>query len=132
MSDQNGVDAKIRALVREDRRFSADAYHFVFESLDYAMLKLGKHRRRGIDRHLSVRELLDGVRAYAIAQYGPLARLVLESMGVHSTADVGEVVFRLVEKGLLNKQESDSREEFERGFSFREAFDEGALAELTW
>jgi len=132
MSDKNSVDAKISDMVREDATYTVDAYHFVFEALDYAMLKLGKHRRRGSDRHLDVSELLDGTRAYAVSQYGPLARIVLESMGIFSTKDIGDVVFRLVDKGLLNKQDSDSMAEFERGFSFHEAFDEGALADISW
>lgn len=128
---QLSVDNKLGELVAEDPRYRAGAYHFVFESLDFTMMRLGRSRRRGADRHLSVSELLDGIRSFAISEYGPLARVVLESMGVHDTADLGEIVFNLVDKGLLNKQEADSRDQFERhGFSFREAFDEGALAEL--
>lgn len=130
---QLSVEKKLRELVQEDRRYAIGAYHFVFEGLDYAMMRLGKHRRRGADRHLSVAELLDGIRIYAIAQYGPLARVVLESLGIFDTSDLGEIVFNLVGKGLLNKQEDDDKQQFaEQGFSFREAFDEGAIAELTW
>ncbi|MBI4880091.1 MAG: hypothetical protein HY812_10605 [Planctomycetes bacterium] len=130
MGGHSVVDQKIRELVREDPRYSAGAYEFVFDALDYAMMRYGKHRRRGGDRHLSVEELLDGIRSFAIGQFGPLARVVLESAGLYGTEDLGEVVFNLVGKGLLNKQESDDREQFANGFSFREAFDEGALAEI--
>lgn len=128
---QISIERTLRELTREDPRYNVAAYHFVFEALDYTMMRLGRHRRRGADRHLSVCELLDGIRSYALEQYGPLARVVLESMGVFDSADLGELVFNLVEKGLLNKQDTDSKEQFVQfGFSFREAFDEGALAEL--
>jgi uncharacterized repeat protein (TIGR04138 family) len=123
MASQSAVDIKIRELVREKPQFGQSAYHFVFEALDFTMLRLGKHRRRGEGRHLTVDELLEGVREFAISQYGPLARVVLESMAIYRTEDFGEVVFNLVDKGLLNKQDSDSPEQFKHGFSFREAFD---------
>ena len=129
MASQTAVDVKIRELVREKPQFGQGAYHFVFEALDFSMLRLGKHRRRGDDRHLAVEELLEGIREFAISQYGPLARVVLESLGIYRTEDLGEVVFNLVGKGLLNKQESDSPEQFKHGFSFREAFDRSGSRE---
>ncbi len=127
MSSPATVDSKIRALVRRDPRFTAEAYHFVFEALDFAMMRTGKHRRRGSDRHLSVEELLDGIRKYALGQYGPLARVVLETMGIYATEDLGDVVFNLVDAELLNKQDEDDRQQFVDVFSFREAFDEATI-----
>lgn len=132
MAHQPAIDRKILEIVRQDGRYAPGAYQFVFEALDFTMVRLGRHRRRGVERHLAVGELLDGMRSYAIAQYGPLARVVLESMGVFETGDIGEIVFSLVESGLLNKNEADRKEQFRDGFSFREAFDDGALAELSW
>lgn len=132
MSSHSAVENKLRNLVREDSRYTEGAYHFVFEALDYAMLKQGKHRRMGAERHLTVSELLDGVREFALDEYGPLARVVLESLGIFATEDLGEVVFNMVEKGLLNKQDSDDREQFAEGFSFRDAFDQGVTIEPSW
>lgn len=127
MSPSPTMTEMIRALTRRDARYRAGAYEFVLEALDFAMLRLGKHRRRGTDRHLTVDELLDGIRSFGVTQYGPLGRLVLESMGIFSTADLGEIVFNLVDAGLLNKQDTDSKEAFARGFSFHQAFDVDAL-----
>ncbi len=131
MASQSAIDAKLRDLVAERPQYGRAAYEFIFEALDFAMMRLGKHRRRGADRHLAVDELLEGVRTFAMSQYGPLARTVLESMGIYSTEDFGEVVFNLVEKGLLNKQDTDSREQFIGGFSFQE-LDVSVPAELPW
>ena len=72
----------------------------------------------------------NGIRCFTIAQYGPLGRLVLESMRIYDTSDLGEIVFNLVDAGLLNKQETDSREAFSRGFSFQQALEADALAHL--
>lgn len=131
MSAQWAVDRKILEIVREDGRYTAQAYAFVFESLDHTMARLGRERdrRRDGDRHVTVPELVSGMRDFAIEQYGPLARAVLHSMGIFDTSDFGEIVFGLVGKGLLNKQESDTREQFAHVFDFRAAFAEGvALA----
>lgn len=130
MGIQTPLDEKIREMVRSDSRYPAAAYHFVFEALDFAMLRSGRHRRRGVERHLTVPELLESIRDFAIAQYGPLSRVVLETLGVFRTEDLGEIVFALVGSGLLNKQETDTREQFRNGFSFREAFDEAALVHI--
>ncbi len=43
------------------------------------------------------------------------------------TADFGEIVFRLVEAGLMGKTETDSLADFEDGFDFDEVFTRGAL-----
>jgi uncharacterized repeat protein (TIGR04138 family) len=130
MATASQMDEMIRSMIKRDPRYIAAAYQFVLEALDYAMLQLGKHRRRGTDRHLTVDELLDGIRCFTIAQYGPLGRLVLESMRIYDTSDLGEIVFNLVDAGLLNKQDTDSKEAFSRGFSFHQAFEVDAFARL--
>ncbi len=127
MAGTTPVDRKVLEIVRSDGRYRAAAYTFVFEALDFAMQRHGRERRRGAERHLSVPELLGSMRDYAIEQYGPLSRTVLESMGIFGTADLGEIVFGLVDKGLLNKQDSDTKEQFAEGYDFREAFNEREL-----
>src|SRR5215216_1416498 len=46
------------------------------------------------ENHVSVDRLLDGIRQYALQEYGPMAMMVLNSWGVKSCADFGEVVFK--------------------------------------
>ncbi len=131
MSAQTAIEQRILEITRADSRYRAGAYHLVFEALDFTMQRLGKSKRRGTERHLTVLELLEGFRDHAIDQFGPLSRIVLSSLGIESTDDVGEVVFHLVDRGLLNKQDSDTRDQFVHAFSFREAFDEKRLARLV-
>ncbi len=98
-------------------RYAESAYLFVLTALHHRLEQLAR------PRHLAGAELADAVRELALRRFGPLARTVLEHWGVHSTSDMGEVVFALVECGVLIKQPGDSREDFEGLFSFEEAFE---------
>jgi uncharacterized repeat protein (TIGR04138 family) len=122
------INDRIDSLAAARRRYESEAYHFVFHALDFILDQEERElRNRGQvpcpDRHVSALQLLTGLRAYAIEQYGPLARLVLERWGIYRTEDFGEIVFDLVEGRLLNKQECDQKSDFRNGFNFREAFD---------
>ncbi len=108
---------EILAQLRErEPRYDESAYLFLLAAL-----------RRCVDRmdsprHVSGTELAGAVRELALERFGPLARTVLEHWGVHSTADLGEIVFLLVDCGVLTKQPSDTREDFEDVYTFEEAF----------
>jgi len=75
-------------------------------------------------RHITGRELADGVRGLALRQFGPMARTVLEHWGIHATEDMGRVVFAMVEHGILVKQDEDRLEDFRDLFDFEEAFEQ--------
>jgi len=109
---------KIRA---KDSRYDVEAYVFLREALDFTMKKLEKPPT-GKARHISGVELLDGIRQYAIEQFGPIALTVLNEWGISKTEDFGEVVFNLVEAGELGRTDKDKREDFANGYNFREAF----------
>ena len=108
----SSVDRKLQDLATKDQRYSVNAYHFVFEALDYTYVANGKNRRRGAERHLSIAELANGAITYAISEFGPLALVVLQEIGLRSMADIGQAVFNLVECRLLNKQAEDRLSDF--------------------
>ncbi len=114
----------VEGIVEHDRRYSSEAYFFVSEVLSFTQETLGK---KG---HVTGQELLDGMRRYAMREFGYMARVVLESWGVKRTEDVGEIVFKLVNHGLLGKTENDSRNDFSSGYDFRKAFDESFRLDL--
>ncbi len=97
-------------------RYHETAYVFVLSALHFVLERLDE------PRHISGRELAEGVRDLAIERFGPMARTVLEHWGVRSTADVGEMVFALVEAGILIKQDDDDLGDFADVYSFDEAF----------
>lgn len=109
-------------IVAEDPRYDEHGYLFIREALDFTIQTLEKPTE-GPGRHVTGTELLDGVRRYALDQYGPIAHRVLNHWGIHRCEDVGEMVFNLVEKGILGKTENDTRADFSDGYSFAEAFD---------
>lgn len=111
---RDGVMDRIR--LRESR-YDERAYLFVLAALEFCQQRLPERR------HLTGRELAEGCRDLALARYGVLAREVLGHWGVVGTADLGDIVFALVDVGLLMKQPNDSREDFLGVFDFREAFD---------
>ncbi len=109
---------KIRA---RDPRYHREAYLFVREALDHTQKTRGKDPRGRI-RHVTGQELLEGIREFALEQFGPMTKTVLEEWGVHCCEDFGEIVFNMVEVGWLAKTNKDSRADFENGYDFDAAF----------
>lgn len=114
-------DAVLDIILTKDTRYGREAYHFLREALDFTQ-KLVSKENRGNVRHVSGQELLGGIRQYALQQYGPMTATVLEEWGVTNCKDFGELVFNMVESGLLAKTDRDSRDDFQDGYDFTEAF----------
>ena len=112
----------LRPLANEDGRYAPEAFAFLFHALPTAVKHAGKENAEGPERHVTGQQLLQGMRAFALEQFGPLAPEVWRSWGVHETLDWGRIVFLLVEANLLNRQESDSIDDFRAGFDFDEVF----------
>jgi len=127
--------------IREkDPRYTRDAYLFLREALDHTQKSVKAPREgrgsrsekpaEGLPiRHVTGQELLDGIRAYALEQFGPMVLTVFEDWGIRSCADFGEIVFNMVEIGLLAKTDKDTREDFKNGYNFDEAFRKPFLPE---
>jgi uncharacterized repeat protein (TIGR04138 family) len=116
-------DAKFWEAVRQiretDGRFCAEAYLLVMEALDHTMTLLGEHR------HVSAGELLDGFCAHAKRKHGILAHALVRKWGIESAADVGRIVYQLVEAGVLRTQEGDRFEDFENGCDLKDKLEDG-------
>ena len=120
MQKLNFADA-LDQILREDKRYHVDAYLFVKEALDYTVKSMNKPVE-GPEKHVTGTELLDGVRAYALREFGPLTLRVLHTWGIAGTEDFGEIVFNLVNKNVLGKSSNDSKSDFANGYDFYEAF----------
>lgn len=107
----------VREIVGSDPRYATEAYGLVMEALAYTCQRL---EREG---HVSGHELLDGFRRYVLKEFGPMARLTLAEWGIERGEDVGNIVFNLVDHGLLRKTGEDSIEDFAGAYDFREAFE---------
>lgn len=106
---------------KEDPRYEPGAYAFMRDALDFSVRKF-RQSQSGPQRHITGAELCQGIREFALQQYGPMAHTLLQTWGIHQTADFGEIVFNLIEYGVFGKTDQDSREDFNDVYSFEEAF----------
>lgn len=120
MQDDHFLGA-IRDICKADPRYTADAYFFIREALDHTSRTLDKPTE-GEARHVTGTELLDGIRRYTLQEYGPMSLTVLASWGIRRTDDFGELVFNLVERGILGSTAEDKKQDFAGGYDFQEAF----------
>jgi len=118
MTELQFAEEILDQLRERNPRFHGKAYLFLLSSLHAVLEELEE------PRHISGKELAQGVRDLALDRFGPMARTVLEHWGVHNTDDLGEIVFALVDCGILIKQHEDRREDFRDVYDFEEAFEQ--------
>lgn len=112
------IDASLRDQLMElDERYAERAYAFVLTALEEVVDQLPKRR------HVSGDELVSGCRDLALRLYGPMAKTVLEHWNIRSTRDFGEIVFNLLEVGVLSRDDTDKRQDFDDLFDFTEVFE---------
>ncbi len=114
-------DEAVEQILATDSRFHRDAYVFMREALDFTQKLVGRENQ-GKVRHVSGQELLNGLRQYALQQFGPMTTTVFEEWGIRNCQSFGEIVFNMVEIGLLAKTEKDTRDDFQTGYDFTDAF----------
>jgi len=114
-------DEGLEQILSRDTRYHRDAYWFLRDALDYTHKMLGNTQKEGI-RHVTGGQLLDGIRAHAAEQFGPMAMTVFAHWGVRNCEDWGEIVFIMIEHNVLQKNEQDSRDDFKGGYDFFETF----------
>jgi uncharacterized repeat protein (TIGR04138 family) len=117
MTDPHFAEETLEKLQDRYPRFHGKAYLFLLSALHSVLADLEE------PRHITGEELANGVRDLALQQYGPMARTVLAHWGIHGTEDLGDIVFAMVECGVLVKQEEDRREDFRGLFDFEEVFE---------
>ncbi len=125
----NDIARAFVELLQRDRRFSPEAYEFVREALTYAqdVLDMGESlshsEGEGEEQHLTGQQLCEAARQLALDQFGLMARTVLAAWGIRRTSDIGEIVYNLIELGVMRKSDRDQRADFEEVYDFTDAFD---------
>jgi uncharacterized repeat protein (TIGR04138 family) len=125
MTPELDINEIIILIRKEDARYARQAYLFVRDGLDATVKEIRKAatERPRATRHVTGRELSEGLRAYALEQYGPLSKTVLASWGIAETGDFGEIVYNFIEYSVFSKTEADRREDFDRVYDFAQAFE---------
>lgn len=121
MQDSAFIES-VKRIRETDDRYDMEAYFFIREALSFTMQMLEKPQH-GPGRHVSGRELVEGIRQYALQEFGPMTMKVMEEWGLTGTEDFGRIVFHLVEVGELGKTSEDKPEDFADCFDFRDAFE---------
>jgi uncharacterized repeat protein (TIGR04138 family) len=111
-----GLLARIRS--QSGPQYNERAYLFMLQSIEFLQARLEARR------HVTGGELSWACRDYAHERFGLLARTVLEGWGVKSTADLGRIVYSLIDIGLLSSQPGDREEDFNDVYDFTVALDE--------
>jgi len=111
----------IEKLMQKDSRYHAEAYFFLREALDFTSQTL-KKPAKGEQRHVSGKELLEGLRLFAVQEFGPMALTVLKTWGITRTQHFGDIVFNMVDAGILGKTDKDTPADFADVYDFHDAF----------
>ncbi len=136
----NDPSDPLSTLLAKDRRYKREAYEFVWSALSYAQeLGMGSERysepmpgaepddepaAQRPQRHVTGQELCEAIRRLALREFGYMAKTVLNSWGVYTTGDFGEIVFNFLRMGLMRKTPEDRREDFDDVYDFDTAFEQ--------
>jgi uncharacterized repeat protein (TIGR04138 family) len=100
------------------------AYNFVRAGLAHTVEQLHAETAEDPDanHHVTGQQLCEGLREFALQEWGLLAHTVLTRWNVTTTYDFGRIVFALVEYNHMKKTDEDTIEDFRNVFDFKTAF----------
>jgi uncharacterized repeat protein (TIGR04138 family) len=114
----------LQEIVAQVGVYPIEAFLFLEQGLSYSVnLFHGEKVDPLLSRHISGGQLCEGLRDYALTQWGMLARVVLARWGITSTLDFGRMVFAMVGGGKMQKTETDTIEDFRNVYDFKTAFE---------
>ena len=134
----NEISNPLFDLMQQDDRYQPEAYEFIRMALAFAhdvmggsmtteeLAELRKDATSDDDipeeAHLTGQELCEAIRRLALLQFGFMTKTVLNSWGIHETLDFGELVYNMIEAGLMKKSKTDSKLDFADVYDFKIAF----------
>lgn len=115
----------VEEICEHDHRFHADSYNFLKDALDFTLKRIVDEESQ--PRHVNGAELMLGFRDYTLQEFGPMSKPILKEWGITKTRDVGDMVFNLIGASVFSKEEGDSPSDFDKIYSFKEAFEKPFL-----
>jgi uncharacterized repeat protein (TIGR04138 family) len=124
------MQQELLELALKDGRYAWEAYEFSLESLGHSQRMFGKEspespEHAGPEHHVTGRELLEGICDLARREFGLMAPVVFERWGIRRTGDFGEIIFALIDAGVLYKTDTDRREDFHGLFDLEHVLTDG-------
>jgi len=118
-------------IVKADGRYPLEAFAFLQEGLGRAIKQAHSSAAvGGRKQHVTGRQLSLALRDLAADKWGMMAKAVLEKWNIRASIDFGQMVYLLIEHGLMSKTEEDSLEDFRDVFDFDEAFSQAGQFRL--
>ena len=110
MEELEWKDSLVRIL-EKDSRYDAHAYIFMNGAVSYTVNKLSKLGRPLGTRHVTGGQLIQGMLEYAVSTYMFLAPDMLRYWNLLSGRDAGNIVYNLIEEGVLSAGPNDRIED---------------------
>jgi uncharacterized repeat protein (TIGR04138 family) len=104
---------KFEQVVREDGRYAPEAFAFVQRGLEFATRRKHGRKSKGRSRHVTGQELCLALRELARREWGALAGVVLRQWNIRRTRDFGEMVYLMIDLGMMGKQDADDITDFD-------------------
>lgn len=114
MSTQPERNADLDSLCDSDPSWPYEAYEFVLGAIELASDSLDSGET---EIHLSGRQIALAARDLARDWFGLMAPTVFSFWGITTTRHLGDMVFKLIDSGLLTRQEGDKVEDFDNIFT---------------
>jgi uncharacterized repeat protein (TIGR04138 family) len=108
---------RLEEIAAEDGRYGPQAVRFVYEGLGYTVKKVVSE-----PGHVSGQLLCEGLRRLALEKWGRLAVLVLNTWGIKTTRDLGEIVYLMIAHEWMSAQPADSIDDFDDIYDFKTVF----------
>lgn len=110
---------RLRPILKRDARYPAGAYEVVLDTISFIRnYKALKGQKMG---HIYGQDLCKYMIKFLVHGFGLMANQVAEDCGFKQSEDVGNVVYNMIEVGLLNKSEEDKKSHFYALFDVPEA-----------
>ena len=109
----------LEKIARDDGRYSPQALRFVYEGLSHSK---SQKKSSQTPTHISGQALCDDLKVLAVEKWGRLAMLVLNTCGIRTTRDFGEIVFLMIKHKWMSAGPSDLIEDFDSIYDFKTVF----------
>ncbi|MBR4519213.1 MAG: hypothetical protein IKO65_09460 [Victivallales bacterium] len=121
MADKPSQDELLDKCAEQNPAYPRAAYAFVCNAVHEIAREIARNSRKTA-RHITGQELCRGMQTLLIRDYGRMAADVLSAWNIGETADFGNIVYALVDIGLLSVSNNDSRTDFIDVYRFHDVF----------
>lgn len=126
MTNEPSPQELLQELCRRDQRYPFEAYDFVYQALGFVQHEMkNKGMMKEGPNHVTGQQLSEGCRDFALQEYGMMAGTVLSSWNIKETADIGELVYNLININLMTRTDTDRKEDFHNVYDMKKAFASG-------